>query len=174
MTAPRLPDGLRPAHQRPGRWDGAASPLAFLLLGGAMLLALSGQVGGAAPHVQAARLAGADLVVESPSVLRNGEFFELRIGVVAHRELADMVVALDPPLWRNVTINTMVPAAEREEFSGERIRLHYGPVDAGARREVKIDGQLNPAHVGKAVGAIYLYDGDRFWGSVDAQVKVMR
>ncbi|MFC0103646.1 hypothetical protein [Sphingopyxis terrae] len=168
-----FPDGIRPEHRQPGRWDGAASPLTFLLLAGAMLLALSGQLGGNAPRVQVVHLGAADLVVHDPRVLRNGEFFELRVAVTARRGLADMVVALDPAQWRDVTINTMVPAADKEDFAGGAIRLHYGPLEGGERRDVKIDGQLNPAHIGEAVGPIGLYDDERFLGAIDAPIRVM-
>ena len=68
----------------------------------------------------------ATVVVDTRRTLRNGEFFETRLTATAARPLADVTVAFSPSVWRNMTVNTMLPAPRRpadQRRQGQRDRV---------------------------------------------------
>jgi hypothetical protein len=148
-----------------------AGPLSFL--GAIMIAALLGLFGGKGPDVLQAQGDGGELIVSMPLILRSGLLFEMTIGVQATSNLADAVIAVDPAIWRDMTINTSIPAASEEKFEGEQFRLHYGPLVAGERIELKIDGQLNPDLSGNSRGEVAFLDGTRRIATVPLSVKVL-
>ena len=136
-------------------------------------VALSGILGGApAPTVRAASDA-ASIAVTTPDRLRNGMFFETRIAATATRPIADAVVAIPAALWRDATINTMIPAPTEEAFVDGEFRFHFGPLDAGETVAFKIDGQMNPPRFSGAGGRIRLLDGDAERVAVPVTLKVI-
>ncbi|MEH3107996.1 MAG: hypothetical protein PGN09_12160 [Sphingomonas fennica] len=158
MTAP---DGISARHSaRPGFLHHHASPLAVALLGGLMLAALLGWLGGWPTPVAAARNADAVLTVKAPATIRTGMFFEAAITVTPRRRFADLRIGLAPSLWRDVTQNTMIPAAAEEAFAGALFTFAYGPRTAGDPLEVKLDLQINPSLVGRTAGDIVVLDGE--------------
>lgn len=169
-----FPQGLEERHvsHRP-LLHRHANPLSFLLLGALMLLALSGWLGGGKSPWVRADGAAATLSVKTPHVLRSGLFFETEIVVAARAPIADAVIALPPGLWRDQTINTQTPAPDKEEGKDGRFRFHYGPLKAGERLEVKIDGQVNPPLVAGTRGDVALLDGERRVAAVPLWVKVL-
>lgn len=150
-----------------------ANPVSFLLLGAIVCIALAGWLGGGRSPWRHARAPAATLSVKTPHVLRSGLFFETDIAVAARVPVADAVIALPPGLWRDQTINTQVPAADKEEGSDGTFRFHYGPLRAGERLEVKIDGQVNPPLTIGTRGAVTLLDGDRLLVSVPLSIRVL-
>lgn len=143
------------------------------LLGLILAVALSGFLGGApAPTVRAAS-AGASLTVTSPDRLRNGMFFETRISAVARRPIADAVIAIPAAMWRDTTINSLIPAAVEEEFVDGEFRFHFGPLGAGQMLGFKIDGQMNPPRFSSSSGRIRLLDGDVERVAVPLSLKVI-
>lgn len=130
------------------------------ILASIIAVALFGFFGGApAPTVRAASV-GANLAVSSPDRLRNGMFFETRISAVARRPIADAVIAVPAAMWRDMTINSMIPAPVEEEFVAGEFRFHFGPLGAGERLGLKIDGQVNPPRYSSSAGRIRLLDGE--------------
>lgn len=153
------PQGIEERH---GTADGNRHAswwrLGILLL--VLGVALSGLLGGAPAPTKRAASAAASLAVTSPDRLRNGMFFETRISAVAKRPIGDAVIAVPAAMWRDMTVNTMIPAAAEEEFVDGEFRFHFGPLGAGDTLGVKIDGQINPPRLGGGKGRIRLLDGD--------------
>jgi hypothetical protein len=168
------PDGVVPDHAEPrGRLHRHASlfSLAVLLL--VMLLGISGLLAGAPTDPRSGDFANARLTVTVPATMRNGQFFEMRLLVEAHRPIDKLVIALPPKLWRDLTINTMVPAASEEAFEDGAFRFDYGALEAGKALVVKVDGQINPPLTLGNRGEIAIYDGEQRIGAVSVQVTVL-
>ena len=135
--------------------------------------ALLGLLGGApAPTLRSAS-AGASLAVTTPDRLRNGMFFETRMSAVAKRPIRDAVIAVPAAMWRDVTINTMMPAPAEEEFVDGEFRLHFGPLGAGETLGIKIDGQMNPPRFGSSSGRIRLLDGEAEVVALPVKLRVI-
>ncbi len=166
------PQGIDESHCAPGGHRHASwwrLGILALILG----VALLGFLGGApAPTLRAASPA-ATLAVTSPDRLRNGIFFETRISALAKRPIEDAVIAVPAALWRDITINTMIPAAAEEEFVGGEFRFHFGPLRPGEQLGLKIDGQMNPARLGSSGGRIRLLDGESEVIALPIELKVI-
>src|SRR3546814_13491978 len=91
-------------------------------------------------------------MVKTPVIIRNGEFFETDLTLTAEAPLDDAVIAVTPALWHDMTVNTMIPAPAEESFKDGYFHFSYGPLDAGERLHVKIDGQINPRSEERRVG----------------------
>ncbi|MGN6621169.1 MAG: hypothetical protein ACTHKR_08935 [Sphingomonas sp.] len=168
-----LPEGIAPEHahlpdarRRPGL-------LSLIVLGLLMIAALAGVFGGGRGATLTAASPQATLTVHTNRVLRNGVFFETRIAIAAHTDLADATVVLPPSLWRDMTINSTVPQAASEEFKTGAFRFHYGKLAAGEALELKIDGQINPPLFRGTRGFIALADGDRALVSIPVSITVL-
>lgn len=156
-----LPDGIDERHVAPVRGLRAhASPIAFIVLGAMLAMASTGMLGGAPAPVTIVNAPGASLQLKVARPLRSGLFFETRILVTARRAIAKPVVGVDASLWRDLTINSQIPAPAEERFEQGQYRFEYGALKAGETLEVKIDGQTNPPLVGKVAGKITLLDDD--------------
>ncbi|WP_145923396.1 hypothetical protein [Sphingopyxis macrogoltabida] len=169
----RRPDGISEKMISGQRWHRHASPVSFVLLAAVVAIALSGLVGGQPSPLRSQDFGAARLEVKTPSVIRNGEFFETRIRVEATRDISDAVLAVSPSLWTDMTINTMIPAAAEESYKDGAYRFSYGKLRAGETLVVKIDGQINPPLFAGTRGDIALFDGERRLGSMPLQIKVL-
>lgn len=161
----------RPSHQR--LWDRHASPISILVLGGLLLAAGFGFAGGQPSPPRTADLGDARLTVKTPTIIRNGEFFETDITLTADVPLDDAVVAVSPALWHDMTVNTMIPAPAGESFKDGRFHFSYGPLAAGDSLHIKIDGQINPPLFAGTRGDIAVFDGSRRIGVMPLRIKVL-
>lgn len=143
--------------------------LLVILLG----TALFGYLGGAKSPRMLATAPQADLMVKTPTRLRSGLYFEQIIRVQAHQTIDDVVIGIGAPLWQDMTVNSMIPAAADEQFKAGQYRLHYGPLQAGEVLSLKIDGQINPALTRGTHGPVALFDGDRQIVSVPLKIEVL-
>lgn len=170
-----LPDGIAPDHLDPraGGGRGQRRWLALILLSVLMLAALLGLFGGGPARTMAAQTGAARLEVATPRVIRNGEFFETRVRITARHSIDKAVVAVAAPLWRDMTINTMIPAPAEETMATGSFRFDYGPLDAGEVLEIKIDGQINPPLFAGTRGAIAVLDGERELARVPVAIRVL-
>ncbi|OMJ30671.1 MULTISPECIES: hypothetical protein [Sphingomonas] len=156
-----LPDGIAERHVVPVRGLRAhASLLAFIVLGTAMAVAASGLLGGAPAPVTSVSAPAASLELKIARPLRSGLFFETHIRVTARQAITKPVIGVDASLWRDLTINSQVPAPANESFKDGQYRFEYGPLKAGETLEVKIDGQTNPPLIGRVSGNVTLLDDD--------------
>ena len=164
-------EDAKPAHQR--IWDRHASPISILILGSLLLAAILGFAGGQPSPPHTADFGVARLTVKTPLIIRNGEFFETDVTLTAETPLDDAVIAVTPALWHDMTVNTMIPAPAEESFEDGYFHFSYGPLDAGERLHVKIDGQINPPLFAGTRGEIAVYDGDRRVGAMPLRIKVL-
>jgi hypothetical protein len=159
-TAP--PDGIEDQHVRgPDAHHRRANPASLILIGLFLLLACLGLMGGQSHPNRSVENAAARLTVASPDVLRNGMFFETRLLIEPRQPIKEVVLAVSPDLWRDITINSAIPAADKEEYADGMIRMSFGPAQPGKPIAIKFDGQVNPPLVGRSQGEVVLYDGDR-------------
>lgn len=167
------PDGISEKMISGQRWHRHASPISFIILASIIAFALIGLAGGQPSPVRSENFGAARLEVKTPSVIRNGEFFETRIRIEAARDMSDAVLAISPSLWTDMTINSMIPAAAEESFKGGSYRFSYGKLRAGETLVVKIDGQINPPLFAGTRGDIALFDGERRLGGMPLRIKVL-
>ncbi|HEY0595209.1 hypothetical protein [Sphingopyxis sp.] len=169
----RFPDGLGEDNLHGGRlFARHASPLSIIILGSLLILALFDVAGGRPSTPMKRDFGAATLTIDTPTTLRNGEFFETRIDVRADADIEDAVVAFTPGLWRDMTINTTLPSPAEETFEKGLLRWSYGPVKRGDTLHVKIDGQINPPLFAGTSGSVLLYDGDRRLGKLPLSIRV--
>ncbi len=143
------------------------------ILSAILLAALLGAVGGGRAPTDRVSTAGATLAVTSPDRLRNGMFFETRIAATATAAIGDAVIAIPAAMWRDTTINTLIPAAAEEEFVDGEFRFHFGTLEAGKTLWFKIDGQLNAPRYGASSGRVRLLDGTRELAAVPVSLTVI-
>jgi hypothetical protein len=173
--APSYPDGIVPAHADPttGSGRGRRRWLALILLSALMLAALLGVFGGGKARSVTIASDAAMLDVHTPRVIRNGMFFETRIRVTARAPIEKAVIAVDATLWRDMTINTMIPAPSEESFTDGAFRFDYGPLKPGETLDIKIDGQINPPLFAGTQGKIALLDGERERTAIPLRITVL-
>lgn len=167
-----LPQGITEHHFAPKTRNPFPNLTASLFFAAILAAAFLGVFGGQ-PHPKiASRADAATLSVAAPHVIRNGEFFELRLHVVAHRPLDDAVIEVSESYWKDLTINTMIPAPVGEEAIDGKYRFSFGALQPGETLSVKIDGQINPPLFAGNKGTIALYDGEQRITGIPVQMKV--
>lgn len=120
--------------------------------------------------------AGTDVrfTVDGPRRIRNGEFFELILNIEAQGRVEDAVVLIGAPLFRDMTINTLLPDPSEHGFRNGSFEFRFGALGAGESLQVKLDGQVNPSHTPSAnKGAIAVADGETILATVDYAMEVL-
>ncbi|WP_422055907.1 hypothetical protein [Sphingomonas sp.] len=170
-----FPDGIAAAHADPatGYGRGRRRWLALILLSVLMIAALAGVFGGGKTRAIVVSGPAAQLELRTPRVIRNGEFFESRIRVTARAPIAKAVIAVDATLWRDMTINTMIPAPAEESFKDGAFRFDYGPLKPGETLIIKIDGQINPPLFAGTEGTVAVLDGERELAALPLDITVL-
>ena len=169
---PPYPDGLSADNIRPvGRWRRHASPLGLILFGVIVVVAFLGILGH--ERTWLAEVDGTRLHVHAPEVIRNGEFFEIRIRVATDEPLGEVVIGLEDGLWEDVTVNTMIPAASEEENVDGETRFTFSELSAGSELMFKIDAQVNPDILGGNGGRVTVYDGEEEIVATDISISVL-
>ncbi|HEX7225213.1 MAG TPA: hypothetical protein VF367_06515 [Candidatus Limnocylindria bacterium] len=167
-----FPDGIDDRNVSPvAGWQRHASPLGLIVFGVVVVLALVGVLGH--ERTWAASGGGVDLEVHAPEVIRNGEFFELRVRVRADDAVDELVIGVDESLWEDVTVNTMIPAASDEVSEDGEVRFTFAELSAGTEFLLKIDLQVNPDIIAGNDGAITVYDGDERLTAADLTITVL-
>lgn len=166
-----FPDGIaaRNLDGRGARWNWVS--LAVLAL--VMLAAMLGAFGGGASRPVVAKAGAASLTVAVPRTIRNGEFFEMRVRIEARQPIARAVLVVPTSLWRDMTINTMIPAPSQEKAEHGAFRFDYGGLKAGDVLDIKIDGQINPRLFAGTRGAIELADDGRTLARIPLHIRVL-
>lgn len=172
MAHSTYPDGIDPAHAEP-RGGGWRRWIAVLLLGAIILAALLGAFGGGKTRPVIVESDAARLEIRTPRVIRNGVFFETLIRVTARAPIEKAVIAVDATLWRDMTINTMIPAPSDESFKDGAFRFDYGPLKPGDTLDIKIDGQINPPLFAGTRGSVAVLDGERELAAIPLHITVL-
>ena len=169
-----FPDGLEEWHsRRRGSLHHHASVVSIIVLGSVLTAAVAGWLGGHGASTFTISSPQADLSVTTPTTLRNGVFYETRIAITPKQDLSDLVLAVDASLWRDITQNSMIPAAEEETAQDGAYRYGFGAVKAGETLDVKIDSQINPSLFAGNKGKVALYDGDQRLVGTEVRMRVL-
>ena len=167
-----FPDGIADDHIRPIEgWRRHASPLSLVVFGVIVAVALSGWLG--RERTWTAEGEGTALEVHAPEIIRNGEFLEMRVGLVSDRPIEELVIGIDESLWEDVTVNTMIPAASEEASEDGEARLTFAELPAGTAFQFKVDMQINPDILGGNAGTLTVYDGDAELVATDLSITVL-
>lgn len=166
-----FPDGIDGRHNEPSNarniiWYRVAA------IGVLLLVAVTGLLGGGKTPRITGRSSNLSFELHIPNPVRNGMFVEWRIDAVAHAPINDLVISIPANLWQDMTINSLVPAADKERSTNGEFVYHFGPLQPGERFRFKIDGQLNPARVKGQRGTIKLLDGRRVLVAKDVHMDV--
>lgn len=168
-----LPQGINDHHIKGHRWKRHASPGSVLLLSALLIAAVLGYFGGQPHPRRTIDRPAATINMEFPEILRNGQFFEMRAKFAAKRDFRDLRVGISTTYWHDLTINSMVPAPEKETFEDGEYRFRFGPVKSGDEFVIKIDGQINPPLFAGTKGQITLLDGDTIMLMVPVNLTVL-
>jgi len=167
-----FPDGISDRHIRPVTgWRRSASPVGLAVFGLVVALAFSGLLG----HERTWEAAGqaASLEVHAPEIIRNGEFFEMRVRVATHEPIGHLIVGIDEALWEDMTVNTLIPAAAEETSEDGEARFTFSELAAGTTFLFKIDVQVNPDIVIGNQGSVTIYDGADELATSDLSITVL-
>ncbi|MEE4451285.1 hypothetical protein [Novosphingobium resinovorum] len=167
------PYGIDPLHCAVptfARWRTPIAAAVFVVVLGS---ALVGWLGGGPPDVTEYRARQATATLEYEPVLRSGNWFETVLDVTPRRDVADLVVAVDEPLWRGMSIDTLAPDAESAEALGGRYSYHFGKVKAGEPFRVKFDGQIQPRALRTLAGFMHIEDGKHPLLAIPLKVTVL-
>ena len=136
-----------------------------------MVLGLTGLLGREA--VWRAETNGVTLEVHTSEIIRNGEFFEMRVSVASDHALDDLVIGVEDGLWADMTVNTMIPAAADEASADGEFRFTFAELEANTPFLLKVDLQVNPDIVAGNDGAVTVYDGQEPLTSTDVSIRVL-
>jgi len=167
------PQGINDDHITGHRWKRHASPGSVLLLSALLIAAALGYFGGQPHPPRTIARPAATINMEFPEVLRNGQFFEMRAKIRTKQDFTDLRVGISTAYWHDLTINSMVPAPEKETTENGEYRFSFGPVKAGEEIVIKIDGQINPSMFAGTRGQITLLDGDKILSAAPVELSVL-
>lgn len=168
-----LPDGLDKRHlERDRGFRRHASVVSLCVLGAIIAIALSGLLGGAGDSHLTTANDHVVLTYEGPTRIRNGMFFEVHVHVTARQPIKKLELSLDPSLERDITMNSMIPAAADETFKDGAFRYTFDKLDAGDKFDVKFDFQINPSLFAGNKGNIAVYDGDAKLAALPVSITV--
>lgn len=157
----RLPDGISLERNRDlkGRlhnpWVRRALLCAMAALPILALLDFFGQ----RPSTSSAAGPAASLSVTAPSRLRGGLIFQVRVRVVARREIKQLQLEFDRGWWNSMSVNSIVPEPSNETSHDGKVVLAYGDLPAGQSLICWIYFQANPTNVGNRREDVSLLDG---------------
>lgn len=166
------PDGIDERHVRPlAGWRRHASPLSLAVFGAVVVLALIGMLG----HERQWEAQGrsASLTVHMPEVIRNGEFFEMRIGVESDEPIGQLVIGIEQAIWEDMTVNTLIPAATDETSEDGEFRFTFAELASDTPFLFKVDVQVNPDILGANEGFVTVYDGEEELTGVAVEIGVL-
>ena len=169
---PPPPDGIGEEHARPLKgWRQNASPVSLVIFGAVMVLGLTGLLGREAEWL--AETNGVRLDVHTSEIIRNGEFFEMRVTVESEQPLSELVIGVDEGLWEDMTVNTMIPGATDEASADGEFRFTFAELEAKTPFLLKVDLQVNPDIVAGNDGAVTVYDGEEPMATTDVSITVL-
>lgn len=116
---------------------------------------------------------GVRLVVHSSEIIRNGEFFEMRVTVESEDALGELVIGIEDGLWEDMTVNTLIPGPVDEASNDGEFRLTFAELDANTPFLLKVDLQVNPDIVAGNDGAVTVYDGEEPMVTTDLSITVL-
>jgi hypothetical protein len=171
-THPPAPVGIEPPHLEPGNMLARhASPISLLVLSTILAIGLSGVLG--KPTTETTVHDGrAELAIDMPASVRNGDFYETRIRVKAKSDIGKLQIEVSPALWREITVNSMMPSPASEDVKGGYFRFEFAEVAAGDDFLLKVASQVNPRLFGSVSGHIRVLDDGVVLADAERTMKV--
>jgi hypothetical protein len=123
------------------------------------LLALL-NVFGQHPATSSASSPAATLSVTSPTRLRSGLIFQVKLKVYARRDIKQLQLDFDEGWWESMSVNSIAPEPEEETSKHGHIQLTYGKLRAGESFVSRLYFQVNPTNVGNRSESVILADGE--------------
>jgi hypothetical protein len=169
-----LPDGITLERNRDqvgqgtGRW---ARRVLLACVTALPVLALLG-VFGQHPSTSSAASPQASFSVTAPTRLRSGLIFQVKVSVLAHREIGQLQIVFDEGWWESMSVNSIAPEPSNETSHDGEVVLSYGNLPAGKRLVCWIYFQVNPTNVGKRREDVELQDGSQVLARVDRSLTI--
>jgi hypothetical protein len=132
--------------------------LLLCLVAALPVLALLG-VFGQEPIATTVEAQAAKLSVTAPERLRSGLIFQVRVEVLAHRDIHELQIVFDRGWWDSMSVNSIVPEPTSEASQNGKVVLSYGALLAGQTLVAWIYFQVNPTNVGKRREDVAITDG---------------
>lgn len=112
-------------------------------------------------HPTSSRAAGggASLTVNSPTRLRGGLLYQVRITMRSPTVLRDAHLVLSPGWLQGMTLNTLEPSPSQETSANGSLALSLGRIPAGHEYVQFLDFQVNPTTVTRRSVTASLFDG---------------
>ena len=173
-AAGRFPDGIASRHFGGRKLSRhLANIVAFFILAGIMITALSGVLGGKTNKKVSVDAAAVRLEASLPETLRNGEMFDTEIVLAAKRDIASPTIAISSSYWHNVTINSVFPEPSEQAFRNGAFRFEFDEMKRNDVLRMKIAGQVNPTLLGGNSGTIAILDGERVLAAMPVKLEVL-
>ena len=156
-----IPDGITLVDNRDMRgrsrrpWYRRGLLLAVLALPVLALLNVFGQK----PTSTSAAGPAASLSVTAPARLRSGLIFQVRVEVVAHRDIQEPELVFDRGWFESMSVNSIQPEPSNESSQNGQVGLSYDKLAAGQKLVIWLYFQVNPTNVGKRRENVALNDG---------------
>lgn len=122
------------------------------------VLALLG-VFGQRPSTTISKAQAATLSVTAPERLRSGLIFQVRVEVLAHRNIHELQIVFDKGWWESMSVNSIEPEPSSAASQNGEVVLSYGALQAGRSLTAWIYFQVNPTNVGKRREDVEITDG---------------
>lgn len=161
VRQPAPPFAIEPEHvlgRARSKWR---TTLAVVVLAAVLALSFTGLLGGGAPRRVEAAAPALSGTLMYDAIVRSGNWYETTLDVHAAANIQDLTIAVAEPVWRKMSIDTMAPDAESAEARDGEYVYHFGPIKAGERFRLKLDGQIQIGSLRRQKGAIHVRDGDR-------------
>jgi len=123
------------------------------------VLALLG-VFGQKPSTSSADASAASLSVTAPARLRSGLIFQVKVRVMAHRQIKKPEIVFDEGWWESMSVNSIEPEPTESRSKDGRVVVSYGKLEPGESLTSWIYFQVNPTNVGKRREDVQLDDGE--------------
>lgn len=116
---------------------------------------------GQRPQTTESSVAEASLSIYAPERVRSGLYYETRLHLVAHEELAEARLVLDSNWGEGITINTIEPSPVGSASRNGDFSYELGHVPAGESYILFVQQQVNPTTVTRRTQRTELWDGER-------------
>jgi hypothetical protein len=127
---------------------------------------------GQRPTTAATNTPAVSVDVTSPSRLRSGLIFQVRVQVAAHQSIKELQLVFDRGWWESMSVNSTVPEPSQESSNDGRVVFDYGQLPAGRTEVYWIYFQVNPTNVGERSENIDIKDGNAHLAHIHRAVTV--
>lgn len=143
----------------------------FVLLTIVLLFGLANAYG-QSPTGSQVDVPAAQLEVSAPVDVRGGLYYQGRLRISAHEEIARATLVLASGWLESMHINTIEPSPVGEASRDGDLALDFGRVAAGDSITVYLQFQVNPNNLGRRSQDVRLYDGTELLATAERDVTI--